>query len=935
MILPSLFINHKKEINLKDNYLNDHLIKCYNLPSYINESIFEFFLELLNDKSFEIKKVIKPINEETNLYPWKIICNENFANFLLKKRKVLVCNDSINNNRIFIKLSYKKKNINQDLFKDDETLIEQNDILKLKDKKPEEELLNFSNYHNETKINLNIKNENNQGINFQGKNEKNCEEKFHEQIKENEKIYNDEKKEGSMVQEKDINKIEIKKNKETNTKKNGEDIKEIEYCEYFDDNNNDEYYYYDEDEEEEESFYEDDYESFYEDDNENFYEDDNDIFNFEGHTHEIKENIINNKLLEENNIKKLFDLNLDISYNKNEKNSLNSNICDTYIKNNYQIKNCDNNNKELNAITDNKINNEISISNSENLSLINKKEKDNPIINISHINKKQKCIININDHLISEKSYSSLNYKSNNSKKTVTQEQNDNLNNSNSCNKELSANTLEINDIKKETNSYTNTSDTKSGSEVKSNYSSVKFYDHSASSNKNDNSCNKINEERESNYSVNKEYNINNFTNKEEKDFEKKNKNNNKKKIYIMNQFESINKENILWEKFKRKKRKKKNQNVKKFFIYFYKGNIDEIIEDIREEDKSKISNNVQVKKEDSEIYLKNDNIDNKNVIEKGSYLLEQEEEKEQEQEIQGDEKKREKNDLQKQRVEKEVDDQHHIVEKQEDKKNENKNNLESSISNNNLLESELNNYRNNEFSHNRTIDIKTWPSNLSWKEISDEIKEKFCVVIKNKPPQWNEYELQEFLESQFSNKNFIPNFEYIFITKSFPTIATIAFKDEISKKSFLELRKFKLPLSLKNYNNDNYNNYNNSSNYNNHNNNYNINNNNSKFSNFLIIQEYIISHNFNYSINKKNICEKNESFFNLPLKKKNNKNYEISNEESSSNIDVAINKYKNYVFNSPINLYSNNKKNISTHDKNNIFNKLNIYSKFSYNSKN
>ncbi|CRG93498.1 conserved Plasmodium protein, unknown function [Plasmodium gallinaceum] len=931
MLLPSLFINHKKNINLKDNYLNDHLIKCYNLPSYINESIFDFFLHLQNDESFEIKKVIKPINEETNFYPWKIICNENFANFLLKKKRALVFNDSLNN-KIFIKLSFKKKNnnenVNEDFFKNDETLIKQNNILELKDKKSEEKIFDLNNSCNENKINLNNENEKNQELKFQRCSE-NSEESFHE-------IINEEKKN----EERDINKIEIE-DSQIYTKEKDKNINELEYYEYSDDNNDEYYdddedqnYYYDDDDDE--SFNEIDYKSFYDDDSEDNSEDHDNIFNseYDIKRNDEKKNLVNNKLLEENNVKEFPDLNIYESY-KNEKNNKNHNISNIDIKNNYLLNYCDNNsnnNNTLKDIDDNKINNENLLSNSHSLFVIDKKETNNSIINISNFNKKQKCIINLNDHLSSEKSLSSLNYKINNSKKFLNQEQNENLNNFNPNNKIMYTNNIEINDVKKESNSYTNTSDTKSGSEVKSNYSSMKIYDlnicNSKSNifNKDDKNFINESEECEKNYYVKKECSLKIFTYKEKQDLQKINKNK-IKNTFELHGFEDMsNGENIFIENMNRKKRKRKNQYVNKFFIYFYKGSIDEIIDDIREEDKNKISSNIQIKKENNKICLNDDNIDNKNDTVKDSYLIKQE------QEIQVDKKKKEK-DLQKQRVDNEKDDLYNIVkeeeeeekEKEKDKNSEKKKDIESCIKHNNFSLNELNNYRKNECNNNKIKDVKIWPRHLYWKEISDEVKEKFCVVIKNKPPQWNEYELQEFLESQFSNKTFIPKFEYIFITKSFPTIATIAFKDEISKKKFLELQKLKLPSSQKNYNND-YNNYNNSSKYNN---NYNINN--SKFSNFLVIQEYMISNSSNYLNNKKNGYEKNESFFNFQLKKK-NKNYEISNGESSNNIDVSLNKYKNYVFNTTSNLHSNNKKNIALHDKNNIYNKLNIYNKFSYN---
>ncbi|KEG00929.1 conserved Plasmodium protein, unknown function [Plasmodium vinckei vinckei] len=106
MMSLSLLTNEqpKKLSNNKSN-LEDYVIKCYNIPTNINETIFEYLCELLNDKSYEIKKIIKPINQETCDYPWKIICNEKLASFLLKKKKIFIYDDSEKNNKIYVKIS--------------------------------------------------------------------------------------------------------------------------------------------------------------------------------------------------------------------------------------------------------------------------------------------------------------------------------------------------------------------------------------------------------------------------------------------------------------------------------------------------------------------------------------------------------------------------------------------------------------------------------------------------------------------------------------------------------------------------------------------------------------------------------------------------------------------------------------------------------------
>ncbi|ETW52384.1 hypothetical protein PFUGPA_05392 [Plasmodium falciparum Palo Alto/Uganda] len=197
------------------------------------------------------------------------------------------------------------------------------------------------------------------------------------------------------------------------------------------------------------------------------------------------------------------------------------------------------------------------------------------------------------------------------------------------------------------------------------------------------------------------------------------------------------------------------------------------------------------------------------------------------------------------------------------------------------------------------------WPNKLSWKEISNEIKKKLCVVIKNKPAEWNHYDLQNFLVSQFHNKNYIPTFQDIFITKSCPTIATVAFKNEEERNYFLDHQKFKLP-NLKHHHKD-------------------LNKNNiyyNKYSNFLVLQEYVISYNTQSNNNPKkyyqdkyeqNIYKDYES----RQKRKYNNFYDHYNHNfhSKKYSDVSINKYKKKInFNNNYDINSNVKrKKVST----------------------
>ncbi|KJP89527.1 hypothetical protein AK88_00738 [Plasmodium fragile] len=143
------------------------------------------------------------------------------------------------------------------------------------------------------------------------------------------------------------------------------------------------------------------------------------------------------------------------------------------------------------------------------------------------------------------------------------------------------------------------------------------------------------------------------------------------------------------------------------------------------------------------------------------------------------------------------------------------------------------------------------WPSHLGWKEISEQIKSKLCVVIKNKPAEWSDYDLRKFIESQFSGSNHFPVFEDIFLTKSCPTIATLAFKNERLRDHFLKCHKFKLPSSIRRYAHDgNRGGGNTTASYH-----YN-----SRYSNFLILQEYIVSHNASHINNaKKQPCQRKD----------------------------------------------------------------------------
>ncbi|CXI23111.1 conserved Plasmodium protein, unknown function [Plasmodium berghei] len=103
--LPLLMNEQSKRLSNNKSNLEDYVIKCYNIPPNINETIFEYLCELLNDKSYKIKKIIKPINQETCSYPWKIICNDKLASFLLKRKKIIIYDDSEKNNKIYVKIT--------------------------------------------------------------------------------------------------------------------------------------------------------------------------------------------------------------------------------------------------------------------------------------------------------------------------------------------------------------------------------------------------------------------------------------------------------------------------------------------------------------------------------------------------------------------------------------------------------------------------------------------------------------------------------------------------------------------------------------------------------------------------------------------------------------------------------------------------------------
>ncbi|SBS92474.1 conserved Plasmodium protein, unknown function [Plasmodium ovale] len=861
MILPPLFINQKKEKNENEaKRVNDHVIKCYNVPGNVNEHMFLFLLQLLNNESFVIKQIVKPINEETSLYPWKIICNDKLAFFLLKKKKILIYVDCENSNKILIKIE-KENNSNGKVWdgndipskvldknendRDSEKGECINNYLGVKDEKVD------TCFQEETKLlksfdgcnksweqfskgyeqlgeytgmvyGINKKNETvNERITIQGKEDK---INNHYSGKEEREKYLATKTEGVYFrpnEEKHSKMIRIGNNND------------IEYCEYPVGEDIDE-----------------EWDSYtYSDGDSNSYSDgDSDSY-----SDVISDGGSSDKPQGE-----------EVKGVKRMKTNSTCQECSSEgIKGGKTGGKSQERSEEHNGgsgARNGKVTKDSEVPQWKNNLHENSKHKEMEDYNekVNYISKKCERE-NCSDCYLRNMEHSSKEENEVCHKKSETHGKKYNIK------KDLSEGGGKNN---------SNVSDLKRSIELKSGDPFFRIGDICIDKCK-DEMASETNEIIE---------NWCNDLSEEEKGMVKKGEKKRKRKDYYEKTFYAERKEDILCdiltreeydllETLKRKKKhlKKKKNSRKKFPIYFIEGALDEVIEDIREEDRKKILPSVEETIHDCEMSLhfgrsEDGTIDQKVKTERDSESAH----------CKGEEMgvtKKGKVEEEEKQAGKQGDKLRATTGKKYDEKKE--------ILENYGVEGNLSKYQPNtssEKSRNKTNKrddqngseivggcktddtLKRWPKHLRWKEIPEDIKEKFCVVVKNKPPEWNEYDLRKFIESQYVNKKYAPIFEDIFITKNCPTIATVALKDELAKKKFLSNEKFKLPYSLRKFNYDN--------NSNSSKTNYYYSN---RYSSFLLLQEYMISHNLNQTnYYKKQFHDKNESFMDFPGKMKN-----------------------------------------------------------------
>ncbi|GAW79633.1 hypothetical protein, conserved [Plasmodium gonderi] len=842
MTFPHLLINHEKSLKIKneENYntrtppLDGHVIKCYNLPLHIREGIFYYLLDIQKNAEFEIKKVIKPVEEETNLYPWKVICNDKFAKFLLKKEKIQIYDDLKNNNRVLVRL-INETELNGKTSGLNEIQQEENEGKDKEKKEPQEQ--------KEQKK----QKEQDDSIHF-GKNDSVGEEQIVEGRHLTKDLF-----ESIIIQKRDETKGSIFRF--TNCRR------------------------YEKDEE--------------------------DISRLSGrHNIHVASSCQNYESIERNNKNKgnVYDdqersrLNEIVQYNEsylncseeieNERNRSDKKV--HYCLYNEKlvgveaeddIENSEWDYSEVNSERDlfrNGFDSESSFSiHGEGISKWSREKQfrhevdetdegdetdggeedthEKPMSTevSSNMNKKRR---EYQDH---------RNYNPGKEKRYRESYESNNVRNRW---KEKYGEIIEKKDFSSqyvENRNYSNTSDTKSGSELKSTNSSYRYddtrvlnCDESIFSNTTMRSKNHSSNNNPSNYAKVQSEEGKNKNNRviEERNICEKRRN----RKYNCDIIQGIiNEQNEIFKKLKKlKKREKKIIGIKKITIYFYEGNMEEIIQEIREEDvERKISLNIDPPIEEKKKFfwdnygwrIDDDNQDvtisiSQKIKDKGGNENENKEEENkmeeelmqmQQQEWMGKHDQRRYNTGDETNGEKKSDRRKRNKEVRSCSSGTSGRSLERRIQKKSCS---MDRRSKQECIEQKRRGSMIWPSNLGWKEISEEIKEKLCVVIKNKPAEWSDYDLRKFIESQFSSTDRCPVFEDIFLTKSCPTIATVAFKNEILRENFLKHHKFKLPSSIKTYTNDrNYGSSNNTSG------NYYYNN---RYSNFLTLEEYMISRN-------------------------------------------------------------------------------------------
>ncbi|SBT32558.1 conserved Plasmodium protein, unknown function [Plasmodium ovale wallikeri] len=883
----------KKEKNENEaKPVNDHVIKCYNVPGNVNEHMFLFLLQLLKDETFIIKQIVKPINEETSLYPWKIICNDKLAYFLLEKKKILIYVDYKNSNKVLIKIEKEnnsngnvwhgndipskildKNENNQDCekgecvnnylgVKDDKVATcfeEENFFLKSFDgcnKSWEQLRKGFPQLGEYTGLVYGIKNKNetvNERITIQGKedniinhyNEKKEREKY--LVSKTEDVY------FRPNEEKHSKMIHIGYNND------------IEYCEYPVGEDIDEEW---------DSYTYSDGDSYtYSDGDSNSYSDGDSNSHGNEHSNNNSNGHSNNNSNGHSNSHSDVISDGGSSDNpqgeevKGAKRMKTNSSCQECSSERRRGKKTGGKSQERSeehngggGARDGKVTKDSEVAQWKNNLHENSKHKEREDYNEKVNYMSKKC----------ERGNCSDSYLRN--MEHTSKEENE------VCHKKCETHGKKYN-IKKDLSekggkNNSNVSDLKSSIELKSGDPFLQSNDVCIDKGKNE-MANETNEIIE---------NWCNDLSEEEKGMGKKGEKKRKRKDDYEKTFYAERKEDILCDiltreeyaflqtlKRKKKHLKKQKNSRKKFPIYFIEGTLDEVIEDIREEDRKKILPSVEATIQDCEVSLhcgrsEDGTIEQKVKTERDSESAHCEGEE-------MDVAKKGKIEEEEKQAGKQGDKICATKGKEYDEKKE--------ILENSGVEGKLSKYQPNIYSEKsrnetkkrddkngseivggcKTDDtLKRWPKHLRWKEIPEDIKEKFCVVVKNKPPEWNEYDLRKFIESQYVNKKYAPIFEDIFITKNCPTIATVALKDELAKKKFLSNEKFKLPYSLRRFNYDN--------NSNSSNTNYYYSN---RHSNFLLLQEYMVSHNLNQAnCYKKQFHDRNESFMDFPGKMKN-----------------------------------------------------------------
>ena len=88
---------------------------------------------------------------------------------------------------------------------------------------------------------------------------------------------------------------------------------------------------------------------------------------------------------------------------------------------------------------------------------------------------------------------------------------------------------------------------------------------------------------------------------------------------------------------------------------------------------------------------------------------------------------------------------------------------------------------------------VTEFPSDVLIQRVPDYVKEKFCVVCRNKPDGWKARDLEDFLHDFFREKAVSLKIASIFSTISRPRMATIACRDEASRREMLRFPRIPL----------------------------------------------------------------------------------------------------------------------------------------------